>query len=353
MSLLDEDGWFPTRDRGWIDEDGYLFIEGRADDTIIRGGENIAPAEIEDVSLSHDGIVDAVVVGLPDDQWGQRLVAVVVAQPGARGRVPRAAGLGARPPPVLQDTRGHRVLARTASYRHREAAATDGGQPPERRVARARWGQSGAVATGATTLRASSAGTPRSGRSLSFEMKWCTLFSSSLRMSGLLGLVGLVEGHPGPAVAQVLQPGPSGGLGPQGFADGVVAPADRAFGLRDPLPRVGDPTRTAGTSVPGTCSDGPARCRLVARMEDLDGHRVGLDVPAACTPRGRPTPPRALPSTVKSNCGPARCPLLARCVVPPVVSDGGRKVRRSRMLRRTGSGGVRPTVGDGRRRRRS
>jgi acyl-CoA synthetase (AMP-forming)/AMP-acid ligase II len=77
-TLLDADGWFSSRDRGHLDEDGYLFIEGRADDTIIRGGENIAPAEIEDVLLSCDGIVDAAVVGLPDDEWGQRLVAVVV-----------------------------------------------------------------------------------------------------------------------------------------------------------------------------------------------------------------------------------------------------------------------------------
>ncbi len=78
VKLLDDDGWFPTRDRGWIDQDGYVFIEGRADDTIIRGGENIAPAEIEDVLMSHEGVVDAVVVGLPDDEWGQRLAAVVV-----------------------------------------------------------------------------------------------------------------------------------------------------------------------------------------------------------------------------------------------------------------------------------
>jgi acyl-CoA synthetase (AMP-forming)/AMP-acid ligase II len=82
VTLLEDDAWFPTRDRGWIDEDGYLFVEGRADDTIIRGGENIAPAEIEDVLVSHDGIVDAVVVGIPDDRWGQRLVAAVVAGPG-------------------------------------------------------------------------------------------------------------------------------------------------------------------------------------------------------------------------------------------------------------------------------
>jgi acyl-CoA synthetase (AMP-forming)/AMP-acid ligase II len=81
-SVLDHDGWFSSRDRGRIDEDGYLFIEGRADDTIIRGGENIAPAEIEDVLIACDGIVDAAVVGLPDDEWGQRLVAVVVGAPG-------------------------------------------------------------------------------------------------------------------------------------------------------------------------------------------------------------------------------------------------------------------------------
>lgn len=77
-SLLDDDGWFCTRDRGHLDAEGYLFVEGRADDTIIRGGENIAPAEIEDVLLDHEGVVDAVVVGLPDDEWGQRLVGVVV-----------------------------------------------------------------------------------------------------------------------------------------------------------------------------------------------------------------------------------------------------------------------------------
>ncbi|MFD9279329.1 class I adenylate-forming enzyme family protein [Streptomyces mirabilis] len=77
-SVLDAEGWFATRDRGRLDADGYLFIEGRADDTIIRGGENIAPAEIEDVLLAHPGIVEAAVVGLPDPEWGQRIVAIVV-----------------------------------------------------------------------------------------------------------------------------------------------------------------------------------------------------------------------------------------------------------------------------------
>ena len=73
-------GWFPTRDRGRLDADGYLFIEGRADDTIIRGGENIAPAEIEDGLVAHPGIVEAAVIGVPDPELGQRIVAVVVGE---------------------------------------------------------------------------------------------------------------------------------------------------------------------------------------------------------------------------------------------------------------------------------
>jgi acyl-CoA synthetase (AMP-forming)/AMP-acid ligase II len=77
-NALDPDGWFATRDLGRLDADGYLFIDGRADDTIIRGGENIAPAEIEDVLLDHPGIREAAVIGVPDPEWGQSLVAVVV-----------------------------------------------------------------------------------------------------------------------------------------------------------------------------------------------------------------------------------------------------------------------------------
>jgi acyl-CoA synthetase (AMP-forming)/AMP-acid ligase II len=77
-SRLDADGWFPTHDRAHLDADGYLFVEGRDDDTIIRGGENIAPAEVEDVLLTHPAVRDAAVVGLPDEEWGQRICAVVV-----------------------------------------------------------------------------------------------------------------------------------------------------------------------------------------------------------------------------------------------------------------------------------
>jgi acyl-CoA synthetase (AMP-forming)/AMP-acid ligase II len=82
-SALDDQGWFHTRDQGWFDEEGYLFISGRTDDTIIRGGENIAPAEIEDVLILHPEVKEAAVSGVPDDEWGTRIVAVVVAEPGS------------------------------------------------------------------------------------------------------------------------------------------------------------------------------------------------------------------------------------------------------------------------------
>ncbi|MBS9374799.1 class I adenylate-forming enzyme family protein [Rhodococcus sp. B50] len=79
--LVDDRGFFDTRDTGFVDEDGYLFIGGRSDDTIIRGAENIAPAEIEDVILRHPAVTDTAVVGVPDDEWGQRIEAVVVLRP--------------------------------------------------------------------------------------------------------------------------------------------------------------------------------------------------------------------------------------------------------------------------------
>src|SRR5271168_3345367 len=77
-SVLDADGWFPTRDIATLDGAGYLFIGGRSDDTIIRGGENIAPAELEDVLVEHPHVRDVAVVGVDDPQWGQAIVAVVV-----------------------------------------------------------------------------------------------------------------------------------------------------------------------------------------------------------------------------------------------------------------------------------
>jgi acyl-CoA synthetase (AMP-forming)/AMP-acid ligase II len=76
-SKTDADGWLHTGDRGWLDVEGYLFCEGRADDTIIRGGENIGPAEVEDALLQHDAISVAAVVGLADEQYGEKIAAMI------------------------------------------------------------------------------------------------------------------------------------------------------------------------------------------------------------------------------------------------------------------------------------
>ena len=77
---IQDDGWLRTNDFGRIDAAGYLFVEGRLDDVIVRGGENISPGEIEEVLRSHDVVRDAAVVGVPDDEWGERIAAVVVAE---------------------------------------------------------------------------------------------------------------------------------------------------------------------------------------------------------------------------------------------------------------------------------
>ena len=77
-SLLTDDGWFPTRDAGFMDVDGYLFVEGRIDDVIVRGGENISPGEIEDVLITHAAVAECAVVGVPDTEWGEVAVAFIV-----------------------------------------------------------------------------------------------------------------------------------------------------------------------------------------------------------------------------------------------------------------------------------
>lgn len=82
-SVVDAEGWFRTRDGGWIDEAGYVFVEGRLDDVIVRGGENLSPGEIEDVLARHPAVVEVAVYGVPDEQWGEVPVAAVVRAEGA------------------------------------------------------------------------------------------------------------------------------------------------------------------------------------------------------------------------------------------------------------------------------
>jgi len=79
---IDAEGWYHTGDLGSVDQDGYLRIEGRVKDMIIRGGENIYPREIEDVLFAHEAVAEAAVVGVPDNTWGEVVAAYVRTAPG-------------------------------------------------------------------------------------------------------------------------------------------------------------------------------------------------------------------------------------------------------------------------------
>jgi O-succinylbenzoic acid--CoA ligase len=79
---LADDGWLHSGDEGALDEDGHLTVTGRAGDTIITGGENVAPAEVEAVLESHPAVAEAAVHGAPDPEWGERVVATIVLRPG-------------------------------------------------------------------------------------------------------------------------------------------------------------------------------------------------------------------------------------------------------------------------------
>jgi acyl-CoA synthetase (AMP-forming)/AMP-acid ligase II len=81
-SALTADGWFPTRDAGWLDEEGYLFLAGRADDVIVRGGENMSPGEIEDVLATHVAIADSCAVAVPSVEWGEAVAVAIVTRDG-------------------------------------------------------------------------------------------------------------------------------------------------------------------------------------------------------------------------------------------------------------------------------
>jgi acyl-CoA synthetase (AMP-forming)/AMP-acid ligase II len=82
--VMTSDGWLRTGDMGWMDEEGYIYLSGRADDMIIRGGENISPEEVEEVLHSYPKIEEAAVIGVPSPDWGQEPRALVVLKKGEK-----------------------------------------------------------------------------------------------------------------------------------------------------------------------------------------------------------------------------------------------------------------------------
>jgi O-succinylbenzoic acid--CoA ligase len=81
-AALERDGWLATGDLGRLDERGRLRVTGRKADTIVSGGENVAPSEVEAVLEAHPDVLEAAVVGLPDERWGEAVTAIVVSRPG-------------------------------------------------------------------------------------------------------------------------------------------------------------------------------------------------------------------------------------------------------------------------------
>ena len=83
-STLEPDGWLHTGDIGYLDADGFVFVTGRIKELIIKGGENIAPREIDEALLKHPAVLEAAAVGMPDRNYGQEIMACVVLKPGCK-----------------------------------------------------------------------------------------------------------------------------------------------------------------------------------------------------------------------------------------------------------------------------
>jgi len=145
---IDAEGWFHTGDIGKHDEEGYFYILDRKKDMVITGGENVYPAEVEAVLYQMPGIAEVGVIGLPDEKWGESVVAVVVAAPGvrltaeqviaftdgklARYKMPRRVEfLDALP----RNPQG-KLLKRVLRERYRQAPAVDASRDGQRELAR-------------------------------------------------------------------------------------------------------------------------------------------------------------------------------------------------------------------------
>jgi len=130
---IDKDGWVHTGDMGYMDEDGYFFLAGRNTDMIIRGGENISPEEVEIVLHEHPKIEEAAVIGIPDDDWGEVPMCIVVLKEGVK----------ATEAEIIEHCR-----AALASYKRPRSVAFTGELPRNqmgkvlKRVLRERYGES-------------------------------------------------------------------------------------------------------------------------------------------------------------------------------------------------------------------
>ena len=78
------DGWYHTGDAGYLDQDGYLYLVDRVKDMIVTGGENVYSSEVENAVASHQSVAQVAVIGIPDDRWGEAVLAIVVLKPGAQ-----------------------------------------------------------------------------------------------------------------------------------------------------------------------------------------------------------------------------------------------------------------------------
>ncbi len=120
---VSEDGWLHTGDLGAFDSHGRLTITGRRADTIVSGGENVAPAEVEAVLLEHPAVADAGVFGRPDPEWGEAVIAAVVVRERRHHGPRRAAGALRRAARAVQGSEGVRAARRAAANRVGQAAA--------------------------------------------------------------------------------------------------------------------------------------------------------------------------------------------------------------------------------------
>ena len=111
---LEPDGWMHTGDLGYLDEDGFLFVTGRIKELIIKGGENIAPREIDEALLKHPAVLEAAAVGIPDANYGQEIMACVVLKPGAQCTLDELNAFSLRRTGQIQDAKDHQVRERPA-----------------------------------------------------------------------------------------------------------------------------------------------------------------------------------------------------------------------------------------------